>query len=66
MSVQGNEMETNSGRRWEELEDDKSLQGDIFLHQGDEVHFITRRETASSTACQSIQRFEAMQPHRAR
>ena len=46
-----NEMEPASGQGWAELQDDGSLEGEICLANGDDIPFIARRSTASSTAC---------------
>jgi hypothetical protein len=45
------EMEPASGDGWAELQDDGSLQGEISLQGGDDIPFIARRSTTSSTAC---------------
>ena len=45
------EMEPASGRGWADLQDDGSLEGEICLENGDEIPFIARRSTTSSTAC---------------
>ncbi len=34
-----------------ELRDDGSLEGEICLHNGDDIPFIARRSKTSSTAC---------------
>jgi hypothetical protein len=44
-------MEPASGDGWAELQDDGSLQGEISLQGGDDIPFIARRATTSSTAC---------------
>jgi hypothetical protein len=44
-------MEEASGRGWAELQDDGSLEGEISLESGDDIPFIARRSTTSSTAC---------------
>lgn len=49
---QGNdEMDEASGDGWAELQDDGSLEGEISLENGDDIPFIARRSTTSSTAC---------------
>lgn len=45
------EMEPASGDGWAELHEDDSLEGEICLHNGDDIPFIARRSKASSTAC---------------
>jgi hypothetical protein len=45
------EMESASGDGWAELQDDGSLEGEICLHNGDDIPFIARRSATSSTAC---------------
>jgi hypothetical protein len=45
------EMDEASGHGWAELRDDGSLEGEICLQRGDEIPFIARRSTPSSTAC---------------
>jgi hypothetical protein len=45
------EMEEANGHGWAELQHDGSLEGEIFLENGDEIPFIARRSTTSSTAC---------------
>lgn len=45
------EMEEASGDGWAELQEDGSLQGEINLHNGDDIPFIARRSKTSSTAC---------------
>jgi hypothetical protein len=37
------EMEPASGRGWAELQDDGSLEGEIYLDNGDDIAFIARR-----------------------
>ena len=37
------ELEPASGRGWAELQDDGSLEGEICLHNGDDIAFIARR-----------------------
>jgi hypothetical protein len=44
------EMEPASGDGWAELQDDGSLEGEICLHNGDDIPFIARRSATSSTA----------------
>ena len=46
-----NEMDEASGNGWAELQPDGSLQGEIYLHGGDDIPFIARQQTTSSTAC---------------
>lgn len=49
---QGNdEMEPANGNGWAELHDDGSLEGEISLANGDDIPFVARRETTSSTTC---------------
>jgi hypothetical protein len=49
---QGNdEMEPASGDGWVELQEDGSLEGEICLHNGDDIPFIARRPKTSSIAC---------------
>jgi len=38
-----NEMDEASGYGWAEIQDDGTLQGQIYLHNGDEADFIGRR-----------------------
>lgn len=45
------EMEEASGDGWAELQENGSLQGEINLHNGDDIPFIARRSKTSSTAC---------------
>lgn len=45
------EMEPASGDGWAELQGDGSVQGEICLHNGDDIPFIARRSKTSSTAC---------------
>ena len=45
------EMEEASGHGWAELQDDGSLEGEICLENGDDIPFIARRPTTSSTTC---------------
>ena len=45
------EMEETSGHGWADLQDDGSLEGEICLENGDDIPFIARRSTTSSTAC---------------
>jgi hypothetical protein len=45
------EMEEASGHGWAELQEDGSLEGEICLENGDEIPFVARRSTTSSTAC---------------
>lgn len=49
---QGNdEMEPASGDGWAELQEDGSLHGQVSLDNGDDISFIARRTTTSSTTC---------------
>ena len=49
---QGNdEMESANGDGWAELQEDGSLQGEICLDNGDDILFIARRSSTSSTTC---------------
>jgi hypothetical protein len=51
-SWQGNnEMDPACGDGWAELQEDGSLEGEISLQDGDDIPFIARRQTTSSTAC---------------
>ena len=51
-SWEGNdEMEPASGDGWAELQEDGSLEGEISLDNGDDIPFIARRSTTSSTPC---------------
>lgn len=51
-SWQGNdEMEQASGDGWAELQENGSLKGEISLQNGDDISFIARRSTTSSTPC---------------
>jgi hypothetical protein len=45
------EMDPASGHGWAEKQDDGSLEGEICLEGGDDIPFIARRSTTSSTAC---------------
>jgi hypothetical protein len=45
------EMEQASGQGWAEIQDDGSLEGEICLENGNDIPFIARRTTTSSTAC---------------
>ena len=45
------EMDEASGSGWVELRDDGSLEGEIHLHNGDEIPFIAHQQTTSSTSC---------------
>jgi hypothetical protein len=45
------EMDEASGHGWAELQNDGSLEGEICLQHGDDIPFIARRSTTSSTAC---------------
>ena len=45
------EMEEANGHGWAGLQQDGSLEGEICLENGDEITFIARRSTTSSTAC---------------
>jgi len=44
-------MEQASGQGWAEIQDDGSLEGEICLENGNDIPFIARRTTTSSTAC---------------
>jgi hypothetical protein len=44
-------MAPASGDGWAELQDDGSLEGEISLHDGDDIPFIARRQKTSSTTC---------------
>lgn len=46
-----NEMEEASGHGWIELRQDGSIEGEIYVENGDDIPFIARRVTTSSTAC---------------
>jgi hypothetical protein len=51
-SWEGNdEMEPARGDGWAELQKDGSLEGEICLHNGDDIPFLTHRQKTSSTAC---------------
>ena len=45
------EMEPATGKGWAEVQEDGSLEGEICMHNGDEIPFIARRMPTSSTAC---------------
>jgi hypothetical protein len=45
------EMDDASGRGWVTLRDDGSLEGEISVHNADDIPFIARRHQTSSTAC---------------
>ena len=45
------EMEEAGGHGWAELQDDGSLEGEVCLENGDDISFIARRSSTSSTAC---------------
>lgn len=45
------EMDEASGDGWAELQPDGSLEGQICFHNGDEIDFIAKLSTTSSTAC---------------
>ena len=45
------EMDEASGSGWAKLRDDGTLQGEICLHNGDDIPFIAQRQSTSSTAC---------------
>ena len=45
------EMDEVSGDGWAERQPDGSLQGQICVHNGDEIDFIARPWKTSSTAC---------------
>jgi hypothetical protein len=44
------EMDPANGHGWAKLNQDGSLEGEITLHNGDDIPFIARQST-SSTAC---------------
>jgi hypothetical protein len=44
-------MDDASGRGWVTLRDDGSLEGEISVHNADDIPFIARRHQTSSTAC---------------
>ena len=51
-SWEGNdEMEPANGHGWAEPQDNGSLEGEIYLINGDDIPFIARRSKTSSTAC---------------
>jgi hypothetical protein len=45
------ELEPTGGDGWAELQDDGSLEDEIYLANGDDIPFIARRSKISSTAC---------------
>jgi len=45
------EMEAATGNGWAELQEDGSLEGEICLHNGDDIPFTARQSNPSSTAC---------------
>ena len=45
------EMEPAAGHGWGELQHDGSLKGEICMQNGDQIPFVARRSTTSSTAC---------------
>ena len=45
------EMAEACGSGWVKLRDNGSLEGEICLHNGDDIPFIARRQTTSSTTC---------------
>jgi hypothetical protein len=45
------EMDEASGNGWAELQQDGSIEGEIRIHNGDDIPFIARRQTTSSTTC---------------
>ena len=45
------EMEPARGHGWAEMLNDRSLEGEISLEGGDDIPFVARRSTTSSTAC---------------
>ena len=45
------EMDEASGTGWAKLRPDGALEGEISLHNGDDIPFIAQRQTTSSTAC---------------
>ncbi len=47
-SWEGNdEMDPAGGNGWAELQQDGSLEGEICLHNGDDIPFIARRHTSA-------------------
>jgi len=46
-----NEMDEASGEGWAEMRSDGSLEGEISIQNSDDIPFIARRQTTSSTAC---------------
>ena len=51
-SWEGNdEMQQAGGDGWAELQEDGSLEGEISLHNGDDIQFIAQSSTTSSIAC---------------
>lgn len=47
----GDEMDEVNGSGWAELQPDDSLEGEIHVHNGDDIPFIARRWATTSTAC---------------
>ena len=45
------EMDEASGDGWAELQQDDSIEGEICIHNGDDIPFIARRQKTSSTTC---------------
>lgn len=45
------EMEPAAGHGWGELQHDGSLKGEICMQNSDQIPFVARRSTTSSTAC---------------
>jgi hypothetical protein len=45
------ETEPAKGHGWAEMLNDRSLEGEICLEGGDDIHFVARRSNTSSTAC---------------
>lgn len=49
--VGNDEMDPANGDGWAELRADGSIEGEICLHNRDDIPFIARRSATSSTAC---------------
>jgi hypothetical protein len=43
------EMEPANGEGWADLQDDGSLEGEISINNGDDIEFVARRSTSSTT-----------------